>query len=66
MTVSRECSELVGRFVRREDDAWCEGFITAWNVQACGKAAEIERIEQLEATLEETIRALADMMRRER
>ena len=76
MVVSRECSELVGRFVRREDEVWCEGFMEAWNIQACGKAATIERIEQLEATLDETLKALAemteafnalaDMMRRER
>ena len=61
---------------RVKDEEWCDGFIKAWNVQACQKAAMIERIEDLEAVLKDTIRslaemeaafnALADMMRRER
>lgn len=61
---------------RLKDEAWCEAFITAWNAQACAKAGMAERIEELEALLEETIRQLAemtegfnmlaDMMRRER
>ena len=59
-----------------KDEEWCDGFINAWNVQACQKDAMIERIEYLEAVLEDTIRslaemteafnALADMMRSER
>lgn len=59
-----------------KDETWCEAFITAWNVQACAKAGMTERIEELEALLEETIRqlaemtesfnVLAEMMRRER
>ena len=61
---------------RVKDEEWCDGFIKAWNVQACQKAAMIERIEDLEAVLEDTIMslaemteafdALADMMRKER
>ena len=61
---------------RLKDEAWCDGFLTAWNVQACARAGMSERIEELEALLEETIRQLAemtegfnmlaDMMRRER
>ena len=76
MTNSKECSVSVGRFTKCEDEAWCDGFMEAWNVQACNGAATIERIERLEATLDETIKALAemteafnalaDMMRRER
>ena len=59
-----------------KDEEWCDGFIEAWNVQACQKAAMIERIEDLQAVLEDTIMslaemteafdALADMMRSER
>lgn len=33
--MSRECSEQVGRFMRREDEAWCDGFIEAHNASAC-------------------------------
>lgn len=61
---------------RMKEETWCEAFITAWNVQACARAGMAERIEELEALLEETIRQLAemtesfnmlaDMMRRER
>ena len=46
---------------RVKDEAWCDGFMEAWNAQACNGAATIERIEQLEATLDETIKALAEM-----
>ena len=46
---------------RLKDEAWCDGFITAWNVQACAMAGMAERIEELEALLEETIRQLAEM-----
>ena len=46
---------------RVKDEEWCDGFIKAWNVQACQKAAMIERIEDLEAVLEDTIRSLAEM-----
>lgn len=35
MTISRECSEMVGRLTKREDDAWCDGFIEAHNASAC-------------------------------
>ena len=44
-----------------KDEAWCEAFITAWNAQACARAGMAERIEELEALLEETIRQLAEM-----
>ena len=46
---------------RLKDEAWCEAFITAWNAQACARAGMAERIEELEALLEETIRQLAEM-----
>ena len=35
MTVSRECSEMVGRLTKNEDAAWCDGFIDAHNASAC-------------------------------
>lgn len=61
MTNSRECSETVGRFAKREDAEWCKGFLKAWNVQAGMKSAAVERIEELEATLEDAIKSLAEM-----
>ena len=62
--------------IRFKDDAWCDGFIEAWNAQACANAGIAETVEQLEEKLDETIKALvkmtesfdmlAGMMRRER
>jgi len=61
---------------RVKDEAWCAGFIEAWNAQACANAGMAEGIEELEEKLDATIKALAemtegfnmlaDMMRRER
>lgn len=66
--MSRECSEQVGRFMRREDEAWCEGFVEGWNAQACywdgfNEITEDyeERIDELLSLLEATKKQLAAM-----
>ena len=67
--VGRECSEMVGRLTKREDEAWCDGFMEAHNAQACaadGLRIVIEELEEEIDELTEAFNALADMMRRER
>ena len=44
-----------------KDEEWCDGFITAWNAQACANAGVAEAIEELEEKLDVTIKALAEM-----
>jgi hypothetical protein len=58
---SKECANEVGRFTKYEDEAWCEGFLEAWNAQAALKAETQERIEELQTLLEETLKQLASM-----
>jgi len=61
MVQSKECANEVGRFLKHEDEAWCEGFLEAWNAQAALKAETQERIEELQTLLEETLKQLASM-----
>lgn len=66
--MSKECSEMVGRFKKHDDDAWCDGFIEAWNAHAAavdGLLALIEEHEErmaaLAAKLEDALAQLAEM-----
>lgn len=68
MTISRECSEMVGRLTKREDEAWCDGFVEGWNANVCtvdGLLALIEEHEErmafLAAKLEDALAQLAEM-----
>ena len=65
---AKECSEAVGRFVKREDEAWCDGFIEGWNANVCtvdGLLAMIEeherRMASLASKLEDALAQLAEM-----
>ena len=66
--MSKECSEMVGRFKKHEDAAWCDGFIEAWNAHAAavdGLLALIEeheeRMASLASKLDDALAQLAEM-----
>ena len=46
---------MVGRFVKREDDAWCDDFIMTWNTQAYANKCLVETIEDLEERIDELL-----------
>ena len=56
--VGKECSEMVGRLTKREDEAWCDGFLEAHNAQACAADGLRIIIGELEDEVEELTKAL--------
>lgn len=56
--MSKECSEMVGRFEKHEDEEWCDGFMVAHNAQACAADGLRIIIGQLEDEIDYLTEAL--------